>query len=254
MINGIRHPRDAFVLTTRVHVVSLPDVLTHVLTWIGAPISYTVCFANAYTCMESYDDPAFRVAVNNADLVIPDGRPLVWALHLLGASAASHIRGYDMMVALFEMAQQHHLRVGFLGGEQTDLETLCALLADHFPALKIACAISPPFRPLTPAEDASVVEQIKASGVQLLFVFLGCPKQEVWMAAHRERLSCCMFGVGAALKFYVDPRNNAPRFMQHSGLEWLFRLVNEPRRLWRRYLKHNPRFLWYFFAQWLRHR
>jgi N-acetylglucosaminyldiphosphoundecaprenol N-acetyl-beta-D-mannosaminyltransferase len=124
-------------------------------------------------------------------------------------------------------------------------------LAKEFPTLNIACSISPPFRPLTVEEDEIYIQQINDAGVRILFVGIGCPKQENWMAAHKERLLCVMIGVGAAFDFFSGRKRHAPRWMQKAGLEWLFRLVSDPRRLWRRYLKHNPRFVWHFGKQWL---
>ncbi|MBU0970232.1 MAG: WecB/TagA/CpsF family glycosyltransferase, partial [Proteobacteria bacterium] len=127
-------------------------------------------------------------------------------------------------------------------------------LKKKYPGLHIACAISPPFRELTPQEDEEYTKQINKSGARILFVSLGCPKQERWMADHKDRLSCVMLGVGAAFDFLSGKKKHAPRWMQKVGLEWIFRLACEPRRLWKRYFKHNPRFIWYFGKQLIKER
>ncbi len=144
--------------------------------------------------------------------------------------------------------------MGFYGGSPEVLDSLVRELSARFPTLKIPFAYSPPFRPLSEVEDAGVVDAIDAAGVKILFVGLGCPKQERWMAAHRESLHCAMLGVGAAFDFIADAKSQAPLWMQRRGLEWLFRLLAEPRRLWRRYLIGNPRFLYHFALERLRAR
>jgi exopolysaccharide biosynthesis WecB/TagA/CpsF family protein len=139
--------------------------------------------------------------------------------------------------------------VGFYGGHPEALEALVRNLSARFPGLRVVYAYSPPFRPLTPEEDERVTEEINASGARILFVGLGCPKQEWWMAEHKGRVRAVMLGVGAAFDFHAGRVRQAPVWMQRAGLEWLFRLVQELRRLWRRYLKHNPRFLLLAFLQ-----
>ena len=144
--------------------------------------------------------------------------------------------------------------VGFYGGSTTTLEQLIESFKKKYPHLKIAYHYSPPFRPLTAEEDAAVIRAVNASGTKILFVGLGCPKQERWMAAHRGKIQVVMLGVGAAFDFHAGSIRQAPRWMQKSGLEWLFRLIQEPRRLWRRYLYQNPRFVWFMIWQLLRER
>lgn len=208
-----------------------------------------VCVANVHMCMESFDNPAFCQVVNNADLVVPDGRPLVWALRLLGEKHAFQVRGSDLLLRLCKEAEQKQIPIGLYGGTPESLEDFQYYLKQEYPSLPIACAISPPFRPLDVQEDAEYVAQINASGARILFVGIGCPKQENWMAEHKDRLHCVMIGVGAAFDFFSGRKKHAPRWMQKAGLEWAFRLASDPRRLWKRYLKHNPRFVWYFLKQ-----
>ena len=246
--------RKQTVLNLRIDEIEIIDVQARIFSWMDKARGRCVYLANVHSCMEAYDDPKFCQILNAGDLVLPDGRPLMWAAKLLGAQSVSHIRGNDLMLSLFKMAQQHKIPIAFFGGSQTTLNTLCNKLRADFPDIPIACAIAPPFRPLSPEEDSAFIREINESGAQLLFVFLGCPKQERWMAEHRERVpfSCTMVGLGAALDFYTGKKIEAPLFMQRCGLEWLFRLINEPRRLWKRYVRNNPRFIYYFILQWLK--
>jgi N-acetylglucosaminyldiphosphoundecaprenol N-acetyl-beta-D-mannosaminyltransferase len=148
-----------------------------------------------------------------------------------------------------EAAAKEGIPVGLYGGTPAALETLQRAYRERFSRLQIAYAYSPPFRPLTTEEDEAVVQAINASGARILFVGLGCPKQELWVAEHRGRVRAVMMAVGAAFDFHSGRVRQSPRWMQRAGLEWLFRLLMEPRRLWRRYLKHNPRFVWLVLQQ-----
>ncbi len=199
--------------------------------------------------MEAYDDRAYRDLVNAADLVTPDGMPLVWMLRALGVCGQGRVYGPDLMIHVCQAASEQGVPVGFYGGHPETLPLLTTNLRARFPALHVAYAYSPPFRPLTEEEDAGVVEAINRSGARILFVGLGCPKQELWMAAHLGRIRAVMLGVGAAFDFHAGRVRQAPRWMQYAGLEWLFRLAMEPRRLWRRYARHNPRFVALALAQ-----
>jgi N-acetylglucosaminyldiphosphoundecaprenol N-acetyl-beta-D-mannosaminyltransferase len=198
--------------------------------------------------METRDDAAFRRVVNGADLTVPDGLPLVWAQRLLGHQGASQVRGADLALDLCAYAERERIPLGLFGGSESVIARLKQVLLARFPELKIVYSESPPFRPITAEEDREYVEHIRKSGTKILFVGLGCPKQEQWMAAHKDRLDVVMLGIGAAFDFITGQKKAAPEWMRRIGLEWLFRLASEPRRLWRRYLKHNPRFLWYFVA------
>jgi len=205
-----------------------------------------VCVATVHMVMEAFDDPAFQRIVNAADRVTPDGVPLVTALRMLGIPLARRVYGPTLTPIVCRRAEELGLPVGFYGGTPEVLDALTRELSARFPKLSIPFAYSPPFRPLSGAEDADVVEAIEAAGVAILFVGLGCPKQERWMAAHRDSLRCVMLGVGAAFDFIAGAKSQAPPWVRRAGLEWLFRLLAEPGRLWRRYLIGNPRFLFYF--------
>ena len=202
-----------------------------------------VCFSTVHMVMESFDDPEYAAKVNNADMIVPDGMPLVWMQKLQGAKNADRVRANTIMAKLFEYAEKNDLSVGFYGGRQEVLDEIKIKAEKEYPKLKIAYIYSPPFRPLTAEEDVQITAEINAKKPDILFTGLGCPKQERWMAEHKEKVSCVMLGVGASFDFYAGNVRECPEWLSNIGLEWLFRLTQEPRRLWRRYLILNPRFI-----------
>lgn len=208
-----------------------------------------VCISTVHMVMEGYDDPDFQRIVNGADLVTPDGMPLVLGLKLQGLKEAERVYGPTLMPFICRAAARQAVPVGFYGGTDEVLEMMKANLITDYPSLEISYTYSPPFRRLTEGEDRKVVEDIVNSGAKILFVGIGCPKQERWMAAHKDRLSMPLLGVGAAFDFIAGIKPQAPGWMQQAYLEWLFRLMTEPKRLWRRYLYQNPRFLIKFILQ-----
>lgn len=233
----------------RVDETSYAHASRQILDWALARQSRYVCVANVHMAMEAYDSPEFATVVNSADLVTPDGMPLVWALRALGAANQQRVYGPDLTLRICALAERHDVAVGFLGATPLVIQALERNLRRRFPKLKVPFVQSPPFRPMTPVEERDLETQILASGISILFVGLGCPKQERWMMAHRGRLQVVMVGVGAAFDFHAGLLRQAPQILQRLGLEWLFRLAMEPRRLWRRYLKHNPRFVALAFRQ-----
>lgn len=242
------------VLGMRVDATSYSDAIGRILAWSEQAESRYVCVSTVHMVMEAYDDPGFQRIVNGADLVTSDGMPLVWALRLLGVPHATRVYGPDLTPLLCEAAAGLGIPVGFYGGTQQVLDRMIAEVQRRYPALRVAYSWSPPFRPLASEEQEEVVAAIKASGARLLFVGLGCPKQERWMAEHRESLPLPLIGVGAAFDFLAGSKQQAPHLLQRLGLEWAFRLVTEPRRLWWRYLYHNPRFVALFTWQLIRGR
>ncbi len=241
--------RSAFVLGMRVDATSYDDACRDILSWASAGESRYVCISTVHMTMEAYDNPEYRQVVNGADLVTSDGMPMVWALRLLVRKEQTRVYGPDLTLHVLAEAARQGVPVGFYGGRPEVLERMQEEAHRRFPGVKIAYAESPPFRPLTDAEKAATVEAINTSGARILFVGLGCPKQERWMAAHKGQVMSVMLGVGAAFDFMAGTTRQAPRWVMKAGLEWLFRLVTEPRRLWKRYLKHNPRFVILFLAQ-----
>lgn len=237
----------------RVDGTSYPDAVARVLAWARHGESRYVCVATTHTVMETHDAGEFRSIVNSADLVTPDGMPLVWGLRWLGIAGATRVYGPDLTPEVLKAAAGEGIPVGFYGSTPGVLARFTDKVRRLYPDLVVAFAESPPFRPLTEQEDRECVERIAHSGARILFVGLGCPKQERWMALHRGRIGAAMLGVGAAFDFLAGTKPQAPRWMQQAGLEWFFRLITEPRRLWRRYLRHNPRFVALFAVQLVKH-
>jgi N-acetylglucosaminyldiphosphoundecaprenol N-acetyl-beta-D-mannosaminyltransferase len=242
------------ILGIRVDVTTYEDAAKRIVESAKNGSSGYVCVAAVNNVMEAHDDPVFRDAMNGADLVTSDGMPLVWGLRALGASNATRVYGPDLTPVVFDNAEKAGVEVGFYGGTTEVLDALEDVVAERWPDLRVEFSYSPPFTPLSEVEEDGIVDEINASGARILFVGLGCPKQELWMARNRDRLTPVMIGVGAAFDFLAGSKKQAPPFMQRTGTEWLFRLVTEPRRLWKRYLRHNPRFVVLFGAQLLRSR
>lgn len=238
------------IVKTRVDALDWGQAVGQVLDWARQRESRYVCVANVHMVMEAYDHPDFADVVNSADLVVPDGMPLVWVLRWKGEKSQPRLYGPHLTYRLCRAAAEHGVSVGFYGGRPHTLTLLLKYLRHEFPHLKISYAYSPPFRPLTVEEDKKVVADIQNSGTQILFVGLGCPKQERWMASHRGRISAVMLGVGMAFDTLAGTKPKPPAIMQKLGLEWLFRLSVEPRRLWRRYVYHNPRFIFLLLREW----
>jgi N-acetylglucosaminyldiphosphoundecaprenol N-acetyl-beta-D-mannosaminyltransferase len=237
------------ILGTRVNHVTYLDATKLVTGWAEKGLYKTVCAANVHMVMEGYDNPEVQQAVNQADLVTPDGVPLVWTLRALGATRATRVYGPTLMLYVCQEARNLNLPIGLYGSSPEVLTKLEQNLLKQIPGLNIAYRYSPPFRALTAQEDEEVITAIRSSGARILFVGLGCPKQELWMQKHRGQLKTVMLGVGAAFDFHAGTVRQAPALIQNAGLEWLFRLLMEPKRLWRRYVKHNPRFVYLLLRQ-----
>ncbi|MCW5978623.1 MAG: WecB/TagA/CpsF family glycosyltransferase [Bryobacteraceae bacterium] len=241
--------KTGVVLGTKIDVTAAGDAAKSVLARAGQSSSDYLCFAAVHSVMEAYDSPDLRRIMNEAGLVAPDGMPLVWSLRLLGCKDVERVYGPDTTLLVLDAAARDGIPVGFYGAAPATLAVLLKVIRSALPGIHIAYSFSPPFRPLTLEEDEQVVREINDSGARILFVGLNTPKQEYWMAAHRGRVQAVMLGVGAAFDFIAGTKPQAPRWMMRAGLEWLFRLATEPRRLWKRYLKHNPRFVFLFALQ-----
>jgi len=237
------------ILGVNVAVSSDEKVVQRCLAWAQARESRTLCFSTVHMIMEAVDDPEFLRRLNSIDVVNPDGMPLVWALGALGAKSAQRVYGPDTTVMMLDAAEKAGIPVGFYGGSQAVLDALVAAVRSKHPQLNIAFKESPPFRALTPEEDAAVIDRITSSGTRLLFIGLGCPKQENWVVEHAGKVPAVMLAVGAAFDFLAGTKPQAPRWMMRWGLEWLFRLITEPRRLAKRYIRNNPRFVFRFLRQ-----
>ena len=230
------------------------------LNWIDAAVAAGsreyVCVAATHTVVACSEDAELRAAVLGSSFTVPDGQPLVWALRALGHDLTGRVYGPELMARACERAARSGTRFFLYGGRDDDaLAQLQRRLTERFAGLQIAGSHSPPFRPLTSDEEAAVVAQIDASGADVVWVGIGVPKQEKWMAAMRSRLSApVLVGVGAAFDFHAGTVPQAPPRLQKMGLEWAYRLAREPRRLWRRYAHYNPRFVIGFARQYANHR
>ena len=236
--------RRVDVLGVGVSTINQAMALAEITRWIDAGERHYVCVTGVHGVMESQKDPELKAIHNASGLTTPDGMPMVWAGRRAGAEWMDRVYGPDLMLNVLGRAAERGWSSFLYGGKDGVPELLAKKLAEKIPGLKIAGSHSPPFRPLTEAEDDEIVARINDSGAQLVWVGLSTPKQERWMAAHRDKLTApVMFGVGAAFDFHAGLVPQAPPWMQRNGLEWLFRLTKEPRRLWRRYLVNNPAYL-----------
>ncbi len=236
------------IIGLKISLTDYSNAIGLVMLWSQNDKSCYICAANVHMLMEAHDSPGFARIVNEADLVTPDGVPLVWMMRLKGQRNQQRVYGPTLMLHVLSMAARENIPVGFYGGAPHVLDTLVERMKERFNGLNIVYSYSPPFRELSPQEKEEVVGNIDRSGVRILFVGLGCPKQEIWMAEHRGKVRAVMLGVGAAFDFHSGVKSQAPSWMQSLGLEWLFRLLTEPRRLWKRYLYHNSRFIFLAIA------
>jgi len=241
--------RDVFGIP--VHPVDYDQVWGLVDRWAAERTGRYVCFAAVSTIIHAQDLPEFRSAVAGADLVLPDGMPLVWALRRSGVARQPRLCGPDLVFRLCADAERQHIPVGFYGSSPETLRRIEERLGQRFRALRIRYAHSPPFRPLTEDEESRVLDDIHRSGIGLLFIGLGCPKQELWMARVKARSRVVMFGIGGAFDVVAGTQRVPPLWAQRVGLHWLHRLWQEPRRLWRRYLFQNTRFAWIVVRHWV---
>src|SRR3954454_3903145 len=243
-------------------LLGVPVALTdyeHTLDWIDAAVAAGsreyICVAAVHTVMACQEDEALREAVLGASFTVPDGQPLVWALKALGHSLGDRVYGPELMDRACARAAETGQRMYLYGGRnQGALAQLTRTMRLRYPGLKIVGGYAPPFRALTDAEEDTIAHDIDRSGADVVWVGIGVPKQEKWMARMRPRLQApVLIGVGAAFDFHAGLIPQAPTWMQRLGLEWAFRLSREPRRLWRRYVRYNPRFVAAFARPYGRH-
>jgi N-acetylglucosaminyldiphosphoundecaprenol N-acetyl-beta-D-mannosaminyltransferase len=237
--------RRVNVLDAQVSAVDLPRAVDEISSWVHSGQRSYVCVTGAHGVLECSRDEELARMHNEAGLIVADGMPMVWAGRYAALPEIGHVRGADLMLGVLERAERHGWSSYFYGGAEGVPELLADRLRERFPELTVAGYHSPPFRALTPDEDREIVDRINASGADIVWVGLSTPKQERWMATHREQLAPqVLLGVGAAFDYHAGLMRQAPKVLHNSGLEWLYRLVCEPRRLWRRYLLGHSRFAW----------
>lgn len=227
-----------------IDVLTWEQAIGRIETWARLRLSKTVAICNSHSIVTASQDPAFADAVATADMATADGTPVAWMLRRLGYTGQQRINGPDLMLKYCEVAARNGTPIFLYGNTEPVLQQLEARLLRDFPGLRIAGRHSPPFRAPTPQEDADVTSLINRSGAGVVFVSLGCPKQELWMHAHRGRIQGVMVGVGAAFDYHAGTLARAPAWVRDNGFEWLHRLLSEPRRLWKRYLVTNSLFSW----------
>lgn len=231
------------ILNSFISKGTFQEFIAHIFNLAGDKKSSYVCFANVHMLIESHKDTAFNKILNSADVVTPDGAPVSKVMSLFYKYSQDRVAGMDLLPALLSEAEKRNKSVYFYGSTDNVLEAIVKRASKELPNLRIAGVYSPPFRKLSEEEDQQIVDMINSSGADLVFVALGCPKQEKWMAEHKNKVNACMLGVGQAFLVYAGLEKRLPKWARDFCLEWVYRLYLEPGRLWKRYLYTNSMFL-----------
>lgn len=234
---------STILLGTRIDAMSWEQAVGRIIRWAQSGASRMVCLCNVHSLVSARSDPALAAALAVSDMNSPDGAPLAWLMQRRGWPEQQRLSGPDMMWRLLDEAARLQLPVFLLGGTASTLEKLHNVLQHAFPLLQIAGSLAPPFRAFNDEDNDRFLETVHASGARIVLVALGCPKQEKWMASQRGRMRAVMLGVGAAFDYHAGVLPRAPLGWQRLGLEWLYRLAQEPLRLASRYLFTNTLFL-----------
>jgi N-acetylglucosaminyldiphosphoundecaprenol N-acetyl-beta-D-mannosaminyltransferase len=242
------------VLGVRFAALQIPDVIREIEGWItDSRRAHYVTVSNVHSVVESRQDAQLRQILNGSDLNVPDGMPIIWLGRRQGYNLPRRVYGPDLFIEFCSQTQSRNYRHFFYGGAPDAVQALVDKLKERFSGFQVAGYYSPPFRSLTVDEDLRAIEMINTAAPDVLWVGLGCPKQEFWMARHRETLTVpAMIGIGQAFDIYAGKLRQAPTWMRENGFEWLFRLLLEPRRLWRRYLVYNTRFIVWLLLETMR--
>lgn len=236
--------RRSLVLDSHIDATKWDDALANIVGWGSRHESRFITLCNVHSVVTASQDPLFKQVIAQADLALPDGAPVAWVLRRSGHPEQERINGPDLTWRYLAEAERVGQSVFFYGSSDATLVKLKARISQSFPQLSVVGMVSPPFRELSPAEDQAYIDQINQSGANVVFVGLGCPKQEVWMARHRGKINAVMLGVGAAFDYHAGTIQRAPLWMRRLGLEWFHRLCSEPRRLAKRYAVTNTVFVY----------
>lgn len=248
--SGAFLPAHTDVLGVHISAVSLSSATETVLEWIRRREKHYVTVTGVHGVIEAQNDPMFKRVLNDAGLKVPDGMPMVWLSRLAGHSHVNRVFGPDFMLSVSQAVGEDGGRAFYFGGAPGVAEQLARTLEGCYPGLETAGVYCPPFRDLTPEEEREVVELINGTAPDVVWVGLSTPKQERWMADFRPRLDApVLVGVGAAFDYNTGRIKRAPAWMQKSGLEWLYRIMQDPKRLWKRYARNNTLFLYYLVCQ-----
>lgn len=235
--------KRTLILNSRINVITWDEAIRQIVNWGAAHESRYVCVCNVHSVVNAWLDSRYKAIVNGGDMATPDGAPIAWALRRMGFTSQERISGPDLMWKYLAEAERLGQVVFFYGSTEATLAKLRHAVLAQFPGLRIGGTYSPPFGNLTSQEDEMEVDIINAAQPHVVLVGLGCPKQEKWMAAHWSRVNAVMIGVGAAFDYHAGTLKRAPLWWQNHGLEWLYRLTSEPRRLFMRYLITNSLFI-----------
>lgn len=233
------------ILKVNIAVTNMQETVQYITEHMEKLKGKYICVSNVHTTVMAHENEHYRRVQNSAVMALPDGKPLSIVSRKRGFKEAQRVTGPDLMLELFQKPLKHY----FYGGKEETLHILEKKLCEKYPDIQIAGMYSPPFRPLNEEEDKKAVEKINASGADIVWVGLGAPKQENWMYEHKDRVNALMIGVGAGFDYHAGIIKRAPAWMQKCSLEWLYRLLQDPRRLWKRYISTNGKFLWLLFTK-----
>lgn len=242
------------VVSLDVSVASFGEFVSDIMHLAGNRYSSYVCVANVHMAIEAHWNASFATSVNNANFVTPDGMPIAKSLGLLYGVQQERVAGMDLLPQLLQEAEKRNYGVFFYGGTEEMLDQTRFFVESNYPKIENHNYLSPPFRALSPEEETDIVTRINHTEANLVFVILGCPKQEVWMSNMNGRIHACMIGIGGALPVMIGMQRRAPLWMQNLGFEWLYRLYREPRRLFKRYFVTNSLFIYLFCKQYIKTR
>lgn len=237
-------PPSKYIVGSPVTAMPFESQIALMLKWAKERHSKAVCIANVHMLVEAYQKPDFAAVLHSADLVTPDGMPLVWMLKMLGVTNQDRVAGLDVLESLCGKASLEGVSIFFLGSQQSILDAMRVRLEQEFSNLVIAGMEPLPFRPLTSEEDNAIIQKVNDSGAGIVLVALGCPKQETWMLQHKGKINSVMVGLGGAFPVYAGIHKRAPSIVRSMGFEWLYRLAQEPKRLWERYRSTIPIFIY----------
>lgn len=240
------------ILKTNINVTNMTETVHYLIENLDKLRGKYICVANVHTTVMSYEDELYRRIQNGAAMALPDGKPLSVVSQWMGYKQARKVSGPDLMPELFKASQKNGYSHYFYGSTEETLEKLEKALRSQYPKLKIAGMYSPPFRNLSEEEKSRIIQKINETSPDFIWVGLGAPKQEKWMAENKDKVRGIMIGVGAGFDFHAGTIKRAPKWMQDLGLEWLYRLLQEPGRLWKRYLVTNLKFIFFIIRDQIR--
>ena len=240
--------RKKRVINSLISIGNYEEFIENIIKLSDLVSSSYVCVANVHMTIEAYKDKSFSAVVNNANVATPDGMPIAKAIKFLYGINQARVAGMDLMPDLMNECEKHHKTIFLYGSTDDILKKIIKKAKKEFPKLAINC-FSPPFRELASEEKHNIVKMINKKKPDFVFVALGCPKQEKWMAEHIEKINSCMIGFGGAFEVYAEVKDRAPQWMQKYSLEWLYRLWQDPKRLWKRYLVSNSIFIYLLILQ-----